>query len=452
MAQQYFYDKQIRRYIQQFIRLFSGFNVEMGKNDQDLSVFQQVPVRYGDINRMAAHITRENSENIINTVPFISCYVTSLDMMADRRTYQDHVDKVQVYEKKYDETAAKYVNEKGNSYTVERHAPVPYLLQMNCDIWTSNTDQKLQLMEQILVLFNPTLDIRTNDSPVDWTALSHVELTNTTWSTRSVGSSIDDIIDVATLSFNIPVYINPPAKVKQQKLIHTIISELYNLDEDNLDLFKDQQSFDKKTLQYTVVTYEDRKAKYEDGNLQLLNQNGSTLDDDGLTLDWSKELIPFGVLRSGFSQLRLRKSTGVSDETNDIIGRLDLHPSNPNLLTVDVDASTLPSNTLGAVNAILDPGINYPGDGTVTAAATGQRYIILNDIPTSANWNNVVAGKYDIIEYNGTTWIVSFDSSSISTVNYVTNVASNDQLEWNGSEWVNSYEGIYNAGYWRLYL
>ena len=75
MAQQYFYDKQIRRYIQQFIRLFSGFNVEMGKNDQDLSVFQQVPVRYGDINRMAAHITRENSENIINTVPFISCYV-----------------------------------------------------------------------------------------------------------------------------------------------------------------------------------------------------------------------------------------------------------------------------------------------------------------------------------------------------------------------------------------
>ena len=39
-------------------------------------------------------------------------------------------------------------------------------------------------MEQILVLFNPTLDIRTNSSPVDWTALSMVELTNTTWSTR----------------------------------------------------------------------------------------------------------------------------------------------------------------------------------------------------------------------------------------------------------------------------
>ena len=78
MAQQYFYDKQIRRYIQQFIRLFSGFNVQMGINDDKLPIYQLTPVRYGDINRMAAHITRENSENIVNTVPFISCYVPNL--------------------------------------------------------------------------------------------------------------------------------------------------------------------------------------------------------------------------------------------------------------------------------------------------------------------------------------------------------------------------------------
>jgi len=451
MAQQYFYDKQIRRYIQQFIRLFSGFSVEMGKNDQDLSVFQQVPVRYGDINRMAAHITRENSENIINTVPFISCYVTSLDMLPERRTYQDHVDKVQVFEKKFDDATGEYTNERGNSYTVERHAPVPYMLQMNCDIWTSNTDQKLQLMEQILVLFNPTLDIRTNNSPIDWTALSHVELTNTTWSTRSVGSSIDDIIDVATLSFNIPIHINPPAKVKQQKLIHTIISELYNLDDTNLDLFREEQSFDTQTLQYTIVTYEDRKVKYEDGTLQLLNANGQELDDDGLILDWSKELKPFGELRTGISQLRLRKNSVTSPKSDDIIGKLDFHPSNSNLLTVDVDQSTLPTNTLTAVNAILDPAINYPGDGTVPAAALGQRYILINDTPSN-QLLNVVAHKYDIIEYNGSAWNVSFDASTTVDTQYVTNVASNDQLEWNGKEWVNSYEGIYNAGFWRLYL
>lgn len=452
MAQQYFYDKQIRRYIQQFIRLFSGFSVQMGKNDNDLPIYQQVPVRYGDINRMAAHITRENSENIVNTVPFISCYVTSLDMFAERRTYQDHVDKVQVNEKKYDETTGQYVNELGNQYTIERHAPVPYMLVMNCDVWTSNTDQKLQLMEQILVLFNPTLDIRTNSSPVDWTSLSHVELTNTTWSTRSVGSSIDDIIDVATLTFNIPIYITPPAKLKQQKLIHTIISELYSLDDDDLDNFKEQKVFDKDSLKYTIVTYENRKVKYENGNLQLLNNKGTNLDDDGLVLEWDKSLLPFGTLRSGISQLRLRKGNDVSDKDNDIIGRLEDHPSDPNLLSVTIDNSTLPTNTVTAVDAIVDPTKNYPGDGSVPSAVTGQRYVILNDTPINALWTNVVAHKNDIIEYNGTTWTISFDSSAINTTQYVTNVSSNDQLEWNGTEWINSYEGIYNSGYWRIYL
>jgi len=216
-------------------------------------------------------------------------------------------------------------------------------------------------------------------------------------------------------------------------------------------LFREEKSFDTQTLQYTIVTYEDRKVKYEDGTLQLLNANGQKLDNDGLILDWTKELKPFGELRTGISQLRLRKNSVTNPKSDDIIGKLDFHPSNPNLLTVDVDQSTLPTNTLTAVNAILDPVINYPGDGTVPAAVLGQRYILINDTPSN-QLLNVVAHKYDIIEYNGSAWNVSFDASTTVDTQYVTNVASNDQLEWNGKEWVNSYEGIYNAGFWRLYL
>ena len=450
---QYFYDKQIRRYIQQFIRLFAGFNVQMGKNEDGLPIYQQVPVRYGDINRMAAHITRENSENVVNSVPFISCYVVSLDMQPDRRTYQDHVDKVQVFEKKYDDETGEYTNELGNRYTIERHAPVPYQLQMNCDVWTSNTDQKLQLLEQILVLFNPTIDIRTNASPVDWTALSHVEMVNTSWSSRSVGSSIDDIIDVSTLTFNIPILINPPAKVKKQTLIHTIINQLYSLDDENFELFSDDLNFDRQTLEYTIVTYEDKKVKFENNRLYLLNADGTNLDDTGQPLNWEEELKPFGVLREGISQLRLRKNgSDPSDKDNDVIGRLSFDSQDSNALIVDVDTDTLPANTLGAINAVMDPQRNYPGDGTVPAAQAGQRYLILNDIPNNTYFNNLQANKYDIIEYNGSAWNVTFDSTNVNTTQYVTNIANNDQLEWTGTEWLNSNEGVYNAGYWRLYL
>jgi hypothetical protein len=448
---QYFYDKQIRRYIQQFIRLFSGFNVQMGVDATQLPVYQQVPVRYGDINRMAAHITRENSENVVNSVPFISCYVVSLDMMPERRTYQNHVDRVQVYEKKFDSTTGDYTDEVGNRYTVERHAPVPYQLTMNCDIWTSNTDQKLQLLEQIMVLFNPTLDIRTTHSPLDWSALSQVEMTNTVWSSRSVGSSIDDIIDVATLTFQIPIYINPPAKLKQQKLIHTIVNQLYNLADDDMDLFKENLPFNNTTVEYTIVTYENRKLRFENNLAQLLSLSGSNLDEEGNLLEWEQELKAFGPLRPGISQIRLRKNSDPGVVDDDIIGKLYPDLTDPNRLVVEIDDSTLPTNTLTAIDGIVDPTKNYPGDGVLLAPSLGQRYLVINNVPATSLWG-VVASKNDIVEYNGTAWIVSFDSQSAVQVHYVMNTASDDQLEWSDGAWRNSFEGVYNAGYWRLYL
>ena len=62
--------------------------------------------------------------------------------MLPERTYQIHADKVQVNEKKYDQSTGEYVNELVNQYTIERHAPVPYKLTMNCDIWTSSNTVK----------------------------------------------------------------------------------------------------------------------------------------------------------------------------------------------------------------------------------------------------------------------------------------------------------------------
>ena len=142
----------------------------------------------------------------------------------------------------------------------------------------------------------------------------------------------------------------------------------------------------------------------------------------------------------------------ITDNDNDIIGRLEDHPSDPNLLSVTIDTATLPTNTLTAIDAVVDPTKNYPGDGSVPSAVTGQRYVILADTPINALWTNVVANKNDIIEYYGTAWTISFDSSTNNSTQYVTNTSSNDQLEWNGTEWINSYEGIYNSGYWRIYL
>ena len=85
----------------------------------------------------------------------------------------------------------------------------------------------------------------------------------------------------------------------------------------------------------------------------MLNKDGTNLNDNGTPLNWEEELKPFGVLREGISQLRLRKGTDPGDKENDIIGRLNLNSSNVNSLYVDIDETTLPANTLVAVNAIV---------------------------------------------------------------------------------------------------
>ncbi len=92
--------------------------------------------------------------------------------------------------------------------------PSPYKLSISADIWSTNTEQKLQILEQILMLFNPSIEIQTNDNFIDWTSLSVVELENINYSSRSIGSSSETEIDVATLGFTTPIWISPPLKVK----------------------------------------------------------------------------------------------------------------------------------------------------------------------------------------------------------------------------------------------
>lgn len=457
----YFYDRQLRRYIQQFIRIFAGFQVAMSTDKNGNTVFQTVPVRYGDVNRMAAHIVKENSENMLNSVPFISCYVTGLELAPQNRTYPQFEETVPVYEKKYNEATSNYENEIGNVYSVKRHQPVPYILTMQCDIWTSNTEQKLQLLEQILVLFNPTLNIHTTNNPMDWSSLSYVELMSSNWSIRGIPSGVDDIIDISSLTFEMPVLINPPAKVIRNTVIHTIIDNIDEVTDQDLDSLRAGGSYTPIFTSYAVVTLENFKMKFEidsNGNAtaSLRHRNTSNTDDNGGILSWQQEFLPYGDIRDGISQIRLKQTADPSDTSKDIIGTIS-ETSDPNILKVVLDIDTIPSDTQIAVDAVIDPNLNYPGDGSLSAAVTGDRYLLLSDIPSgvgAAGWANSTARANDIIEYDAGTgqWNITFDSSAVASTEFTTNITTKDKLKWNGTQWVNAFEGTYNPGYWRIYL
>ena len=451
----YFYDEQFRRYILQFMRLFGGLLVKTGKGKDGSEKFIKVPCRYADMQRMVGHILKNNSENVINSCPFITSHILTLQPDRSRTLDPLYVDKQQITERAFDEETRQYTEKVGNRYSVERLMPTPYTLTMQVDVWTSNADQKLQLMEQILVLFNPSIELQASTNILDWTSLVVVELTDISWSSRGVPQGVDTQIDIGSMTFTMPVWISPPAKVYQQRVIQQITDRLNNYpddwDPDAYDFFSGQTY-----LTRDIITPLNASISVTNGQIQLLNYAGINQDDDGNAMDWARYLDQYGGLKDNVTQIRLRLNTDPELQTNpnDIVGTIAA-TNVGNVVDYTVDTDTLPG-TAFTVNAIIYPHKSYPNDGTLPISTIGQKYLILDDIgatgQTTTAWGNLVANKNDIIQYNGSSWVVFFDSSATEDITYIQNNFTGDQFKWNGTQWMDSYQGRYYPGFWRIVM
>ena len=460
--QTFFYDEQIRRFLLQFARIFSNFQVEYGKDEQTgAPTLLRVPVRYGDASRQAQTIIQQNSASSMPSTPMISFYIGALDYDRQRMQEPYHVSKVQLRQRTYDPGTETYETTQGNAFSVERLMPVPYRLQLNADIWTSNTHQKFQIFEQIATLFNPALEIQSTDSFLDWTSLSVVELEQVQWSSRTIPVGDDDPIDIMTMRFTLPIWISSPAKVKKMGVVERVINSIYDEAGDLQDAVINNDLLLGNRLKVTPFGYQ---VLLIGNKLQVLKEstvvnptNNNTDPQSAVPSNeqWHAIVNMYGTLRAGVSQIRLDSQW---DDT-EIIGTVTYDPTNDNFLLFDVDTDTIPQNTLNPVNAVIDPLVSGPGVG-LPAAETGQRYLILQDMGNTSNnvasaWGKIVASANDIIEYDGSFWRLVFDSSTNTNTQFVTNLTTGLQYRWTGdtgAEWVKSYEGLYPGGEWSLVL
>ena len=139
---QFFYDEQIRRFLLQFARMFSNFEVEGAIDDTSgLPTIVRVPIRYGDASRQAQVILQDNSRTNMPCAPQMSFYVSNLKYR--RADVQDpfFVDRKRVRQREWDEDSQTFEQTQGNAFSVERPMPVPYELDLTLDIWTTNTNQ-----------------------------------------------------------------------------------------------------------------------------------------------------------------------------------------------------------------------------------------------------------------------------------------------------------------------
>ena len=461
----HFYEGQIRKFLTQFIRVLSNFSVETGKGRDDQVTLRAVPVVYGDPTRQVSNIIRNNSENALQYAPRIAAYVRELNYDRERMQNPYHIEKQHLKERGVD-SDGNYTNQLGAGYTIEKVMPSPFRLQVTADIWSSNTDQKLQILEQILYLFNPDFEIQKSDNYIDWTSLSYVELEGITFSSRTIPVGADTEIDIATLNFSMPIWLSPPVKVKKLGVVQKIIMSVYD---DDGGMAKGL--IDGSLISRSFITPNNFGLLVSGNQLRLLGTTGVNVKsggdgfhtgarDPGLAdpfetfgpaVNWKVLLEQYGVVTNGTSQIRLTQPNG-----DEIIGTIATTTLDDTILLYSIDDDTIPANTLTAVKKIINPATFDPG-----TPVNGDRYLIVNDVGDStasvqsATWGALIANIGDIIEYNSTSskWLKVFDASDPdSTQHYVTNLNTGIQYRFNGTEWVKSYEGVYTQGNWSIVI
>jgi hypothetical protein len=485
----YFYDGQIRRYLTQFMRVFIGFKYKAGDG-----TLIHVPVMYGDMTRQVASIIKENSENKMPTVPRIACYISNIEMDMSRMSDATFVSKLNIRERNYDmiEGEPQYYNNQGGGYTVERLMPTPFKLTMKADIWTSNVEQKLQLFEQISVLFNPSLELQTTDNYIDWTSLTVLDLNNIQFTSRSIPAGAESEIDIMTMEFSTPIYISPPAKVKKLGVVRSIISNVFTEqgEIENLEdlIYNGQDGGVQQRVQYGrfgVLMLKSNNGQANDYDVQILNpaEAVTTLGllppvRHGDKLDWTSILDAYGGgYIAGVSVVYFLQPNGT-----ELRGTFSVNELDPSYLVVTIEDK--PSNTVIAgrttVDAIVDPYNFNPKrpnkENTDQTISSGIRYLMLDDVNNSENvgqtygetpynnaydgpdaWKNIngsdpVIKGNSIIEWDGAEWTTVFDPTTGAVPTYFQNLRTGIQYRWDGEQWLKSFEGEYGPGYWRFEL
>ena len=414
MTTTYFYDGQIRRYLLQIIRLLSNFAIRYSDG-----TLVQVPVMYADPDRQSSHILAQNSENIVQSSPRISVYFSDISLDMNRISDSSFISKVHIRERSWNPSGGDfgegaYENFQGDSFTVERLMPTPYRLTVKVDIWTANTDQKLQLLEQMLMLFNPSLEIQTSDNFLDWTSLSVVDLESVVYSSKTIPAGTTDAIDVATLTLGTPIYISPPAKVKKLGIVTSIISNIFSQTGQPYGnyaqgLGTDPQSSDTSPSNFLGKLVE-TSANYdiEISSVTISGEIKGTaklLGFEGKYPRWENIITRSGrPYTPGLSRICLTQRSG-----NVIVGYFNIDELSDVEMSIDWDVDTYPSNTaipsnfrssLTTFDAIIDPKKTGPRDPKLPQLVAGSRYLIVDSIGGGVRYEFIADSKIQKINTN----------------------------------------------------
>jgi hypothetical protein len=184
---------------------------------------------------------------------------------------------------------------------------------------------------------------------------------------------------------------------------------------DNLDNTK-KLAFEASAIATGTV----RTISMPNANVNLADVNQAVLQDGTRAMTANLSLGSFKITN-------LANGTSPNDAVN--LSQLDAAIAGLDFQK-DIDALVANASTTA-------PGAGLP------AAATGQRYILESGTGSLAGGWGAIAGvgNNDIVEYNGTAWVVSYDVSVRGEGALIWNRDQNYFMRWDGSAW-NEFGGL----------
>lgn len=203
----YWYDQQFVKFLIQFMAIFEGMQVRIGKNDLGSATDKiYVPIRRGNADRVVQNIIAKGTANTPVRVPLFAAEIVQIEKAPDRAKGREDVQRdvfLPVGGAFPDDLTVVY-----------KKTPTPYILHFDLTLFTSNDDQKFQLVEQILTIFDPDIQIQITDDVNSWNKISSLILDNinleTTYPTMQ-----DQKIIITSFAFSSVVYLQTPVEFKK---------------------------------------------------------------------------------------------------------------------------------------------------------------------------------------------------------------------------------------------
>ena len=156
MLGQYFYNESLRKTIIAFGSLFNEITIIRKNNQGDTEQTMKVPLAYGPKQKFLVRLTQDPGANqpIAMTLPRIGFEIQSFDYDPVRKLNRI------IKQKKVSNAKSKELKQMSTQYT-----PVPYNMQFELFVMTKNSDDGIQIVEQILPFFQPEYTVSIREVP-----------------------------------------------------------------------------------------------------------------------------------------------------------------------------------------------------------------------------------------------------------------------------------------------